>query len=475
MLNELQARNWAAVADRMSARYAVTVRRWLEHEDLVQAGLLAILELSDGADLLDKAWALRQGMRNVLDQVIRDRPELLDEDPWLGPDEPVHESWLAMLNEPDSLTRRLRTAYSDDEQVADAVAANYVGGGYRDEDWLAIEGYEIAETIQVEETWDEPEYMQPEWRMDDDEVDLVATAFGEGFCISYAAGLAKAKSWGGVRFMATELVKMAFGWGLTPPECAHLVNVCACEMVKRAPTEEDAALWYSVFRNGAGDHMALCEPPGAVLRPLEEDVAPLPRGTEFPAAEQPGLCSGYGIEDDETWMRLFPDGPGEERHTLPQGSEAVLQDLLGYVHARTQPEDVSWDGEYTGWKLWDTEVARKTFLEATLRGASWKEAALMGRRAFWNLPAASRNGMLRRNYLALEGAGLTIKPELGYKVVPVTAVTVDSLTRSGVRSNGQFHPFGQGHMDLIVQEDKVESFLNALAQTEVGAFHVIGV
>jgi hypothetical protein len=194
--------------------------------------------------------------------------------------------------------------------------------------------------------------------------------------------------------------------------------------------------------------------------------------------EGPGVTSGYGIEDEEVWRRLFPVGAdGTETAGLPSGSVSDIEALIETVGDRTSPEDVTWDSDgYRGWEHWDVAVARQAELRACLVGLlPWDEAATARSRAFWRLPLAKQ--LIAQNRAALHAEGLRREPALGYRVVPLGAVVVDKLYKTGVETNGQLVPFRAGRLDMVVTggPERADRLREQLVNLGVDNPSVIGV
>jgi len=462
-----QAMNWARLADAVGKRYP-------GGEDLVQNALLNVLEHED-QDVLDRVWRMREGMRSTVQDIIQNAHEDVDDwadnpdinDYLLGPDEAVDQSWLDMAdNKVDTLEARIRDAYDDPDIAEQAIAAQQ-GTPHR---WVE-DRYksEMAALEEVEaDRKKKPIYMRPAHALDYDLVELAAESFALkeehtlGWCDDESEVLDVCGQIG------QRAVKSAYEMGLTSPEAAVLVNRIAGKVadvtsVHHVVTEPYKAKRYGATRIGGGDWMALCE--GRRSLHAEGPV------------NNPGITSGYDLEDEQTWAALFPQGWSDERFTLPAGDPSTVQAFVNHLDARTSPED-------TDWQLWDTKEARQAHaakalgLTLDLQGrahvaepASWKVAALAGRKAFWN--AGDHIEKLRRNGKALWKAGLTRDPSLGYKVVPRNGIRVKSLRKSGVTDHdGAWHPFSSGPLTLIVRKDKKDSFLEALGETNVGEFNI---
>lgn len=436
-LNEAQALNWAKVASAVARKSA---SRELQ-EDLVQSALLAILE-DPSDDLLDKAWAVRGGIRNPLRRIARDRatedasthPE--GDDPWLGHDTP-HPAWPQMLDEEDRLTQRIREAYVEQafrgrdpdasicpadgdiwveaQAKADEAVKASSGTGY----WGIEDEARMVDEPQPDPRWQPPIYMRPEHRLDWDEVEISAARFDPGWIdenthwADYVYHGEEKEVMTYLGTLGTDAMRFARTEGLSPVEAAVLANRVARMVCDEAPRGKEG-LYYSAVRNGAGDLMAACEGKSRVCLRAESDYEHADgkgTGTELPTP-CPGATSNYAIEDEEVWMQLFPDGPGNERYELPKGDDRDIERLVGAVGARVEPEDVTYkqspfigeEDEYLGWQLWDTKVARQAHVRACLYRNDWDECALAGRKAFW--AHKDHNHMLYRNYQALHAEGL---------------------------------------------------------------------
>jgi len=413
-MNTEQALNWAKIADLM-ARRSVHPN---DVEDVVQTALMRMLEGPE--DHVKRIWEARMAARNEARSIARERLDSEDAsthpdggDPWLTPDDTISESWLQMLEEEDRFEERIREAYEDPDEADEAVAAQSpTPFGSVDAEWEEM----LSELEEVDTRRAMPIYMQPEWRVDRDMARMVAQSFKPGWVGTVhlrAESQEDVLEW--LEALGKRAVVHAWEQGLTPPECAYYVNLVARTVADEAP-EGDEGLYYGAFRYAAGDHMALAGE-GAV-----------------------GAHSSYTIEDEDVWAELFPQGFSDEKHTLPKGSPSDAEDLVGYVSARREPEDVSvrispFIGEedvfeYQGWNIWDTALSRKVEAICALgltwdldgkphmaEPQSWRRAAKAGRDAFWqHLRADSRKDLLRRHYRALNSAGLMRDRDDGYEV-----------------------------------------------------------
>lgn len=452
-MNEVQALSWARLAD-------VLGRRSLNPLDLEDAVQSAVARAMEKDDLVDRLMEVRMAIRYPTQISARneERQEMAAQELVEGPEgnEP-HQDWLDMFEEQESaLDRRLREVYAggvkeryfqrqedgslvecirlvDGEVVPLATAEDAIEAQESTPYGCVVAEHEEM-LRELEEAYADrqavPYHMQPEFRMDHGEVDLALEAFRfpEPEATWYWQDWVYRKpvddvvEWLG--WLGGEAVRFAhLQAGLSPVEAAHFVNQLAQVIVDEAPYKRRGR-YYNAFRNGAGDWMALCDPE-------EQDYLPgykhhrgkgiIPGNMEVTDGA-PGACSNYSLEDEDVWMWLFPDGPGNEVFTLPRGSVRDMVDLVNYIDG-LPPENVDWEH-------WDSQISRQAFAIKALglsldedgnpvqvAPSSWKVAAKAGRDAFWQLlDGAARSELLSRNGKALYRAGLRRDPEDGYKI-----------------------------------------------------------